>query len=127
MRQFDDALEAFRRAVQVAEETDDVGVANAARSNMGNVYLDQGRDIDEVFDIYWDDVQACRESDPPKRYHEAITLGNIGGALGKAERYAEALPPLRDAMAIRRDLDDRPGIASTGKESRCSLSPPWAR
>ena len=115
MRQFDDALEAFRRAAQVAEEAGDDGVANAARSNMGNVYLDQGRDVDEVVEIYWEDVQACRESDPPNRRGEAIALGNIGGALGKAERYAEALPPLQDAIAISRDLDDKPGIASAGK------------
>ncbi len=122
MRQFDDALEAFQRAVQVAEEIDDVGVADAARSNIGNVYLDQGRHIDEVLDIYWEDVRACRESDPPQRYHEAITLVNIGGALAKAERYAEALSPLRDAMAISRDLDDRPGIASAAKNLGGALS-----
>jgi tetratricopeptide (TPR) repeat protein len=115
MRQFDDALEAFWRAAQVAEEAGHDGVANAARSNMGNVYLDQGRDVDEVVEIYWEDVQACRESDPPNRRGEAIALGNIGGALGKAERYAEALPPLQDAIAISRDLDDKPGIASAGK------------
>jgi ABC-type sugar transport system ATPase subunit len=78
-------------------------------------YLDQGRHIDEVLDIYWEDVRACRESDPPQRDHEAITLVNIGGALSTAERHAEALPPLRDAMAISRDLDDQPGIASAAK------------
>jgi tetratricopeptide (TPR) repeat protein len=122
MRQFDDALEAFQRAVQVAEEIDDVGVADAARSNMGNVYLDQGRHIDEVLDIYWKDVRACRESDPPHRHHEAIALVNIGGALAKAERFAEALSPLRDAIAISRDLDDQPGIASAAKNLSGALS-----
>jgi hypothetical protein len=47
---------------------------------------DQGRDVDEVVEIYWDDVRACRESDPPDRCGEAIALSNIGGALGRAER-----------------------------------------
>jgi tetratricopeptide (TPR) repeat protein len=122
MRQFGDALEAFQRAVQIAEEIDDFGVADAARSNIGNVYLDQGRHIDEVLDIYWEDVRACRESDPPQRHHEAITLVNIGGALAKAERFAEALPPLRDAVAISRDLDDQPGIASAAKNLGAVLS-----
>jgi tetratricopeptide (TPR) repeat protein len=42
-------------------------------------------------------------------------LANIGAALAKAQRYAEALSPIRDAMKIRRDLDDLPGIASTAK------------
>lgn len=115
MGQFDDALEAFRQAAKVAEDAGVDRVAIAARTNMGNVYLDQGRDVDEVVDIYWDDVRACRESDPPDRRGEAIALSNIGGALGKAERYAGALPPLRGAAAICRDLDDKPGIASAGK------------
>jgi tetratricopeptide (TPR) repeat protein len=115
MRQFDDALDAFRRAAEVAEEAGFDGVAIAARTNMGNVYLDQGRDVDEVVVIYWEDVRACRESDPPDRRGEAIALSNIGGALGKAERYTEALSPLRDAIAICRDLDDKPGIGSAGK------------
>lgn len=115
MRQFDDALEAFRRAAEVAEDAGVDGVAIAARTNMGNVYLDQGRDVDEVVEIYWDDVRACRESDPPDRRGEAVALSNIGGALGIAERYTEALPPLREAVAICRDLNDKPGIASAGK------------
>lgn len=115
MRQFDDALEAFRRAADVAEEAGLDGVANAARTNMGNVYLDQGRDVDEVIEIYWDDVRVCRESEPPDRLGEAIALSNIGGALGKAERYADALSPLREAIALSRDLDYKPGIASASK------------
>ncbi len=116
-----DALEAFQRAVQVSEEIDDVGVADAARSNMANVYLDQGRRIDEVLGIYWEDVRACRESDP-QRCHEAIALVNIGGALAKAERFAEALSPLRDAMAISRGLNARLGIASAAKNLGAALA-----
>ena len=115
MRRFDDALDAFRRAAEVAQEAGFDGVAIAARTNMGNVYLDQGRDVDEVIDIYWDDIRACRVSDPPDRSGEAIALSNIGGALAKAERYAEAVAPLREAVAICRDLEDKPGIASAGK------------
>lgn len=121
MRQFDDALEAFRRAAEAAEEAGADGVGVAARTNMGNVYLDQGRDVDEVIEIYSDDVRACRESDPPDRRGEAIALSNIGGALAKAERYTEALPPLREAVALCRDLDDKPGIASASKNLGAAL------
>jgi tetratricopeptide (TPR) repeat protein len=92
MSQFDDALGAYQLAIQISEEIDDAGVASAARSNMANVYNEQGR-IDEALPLYWDDVRACRESDPPQPYHEAITLANIGAALAKAERYTEALSP----------------------------------
>lgn len=115
MRQFGDALEAFQRAAQVAGEINDVGVAAAARSNMGNVYLDQGRPVDEVLAIYWEDVRASRESDPPHRHSEAAALTNIGGALAKDGRFAEAIESLRVALAISRELEDKPGIASAEK------------
>jgi tetratricopeptide (TPR) repeat protein len=114
MRQFDDAIAAYQLAIQISDDSDGAGVASAARSNMANVYNEQGR-IDEALPLYWEDVRVCRESDPPQPYHQAITLANIGAALAKAERYAGALSPLRDAMNIRRDLDDQPGIASTAE------------
>lgn len=112
--QYDDALEAYRKAIQISEEIPDIGVASAARSNMANVYNEQGR-IDEALPIYWEDVRVCRESDPPHPYHEAITLSNIGAALARAERYKEAVSPLREAIKIRRALKDLPGIASSAK------------
>ncbi|MBY0287497.1 MAG: tetratricopeptide repeat protein [Mycobacteriaceae bacterium] len=112
--QFDDAIKAYERAIQISEEIGDIGVASAARSNIANVYNEQGR-FEEALPIYWEDVRVCRESDPPHRYHEAVTLTNIGAALARAERYHEALPPLRDAIKIRRELKDLPGIASSAK------------
>jgi tetratricopeptide (TPR) repeat protein len=119
---FDGALEAYRRAIEVADEIDDAGVADAARSNMGNVYLEQGRDIDEVLEVYWADVRACRESEPPDRRGEAITLVNIGAALSMAERHAKAIPPLRQAISINREIGHEPGIASAAKNLGASLS-----
>jgi tetratricopeptide (TPR) repeat protein len=89
-----------------------VNAASSSRCNIANVRLDQGR-VDDALGVYWQDVRFCRESDPPHPYNEAGTLNNIGGALLKAERFEEAVPPLRQALAIRRDLDDQPGIASS--------------
>lgn len=109
MRQFDDALEAFRRVVQVAAKAGDDGVANAAPNQHGERLIRSGRNVDAVVEIYWKDVEASRESNPRDRRGEATTLGNIGGVLAIAERYAEALSPLRDAIAICCDLDDKPG------------------
>jgi hypothetical protein len=83
-------------------------VAIAARTNMGNVHLDQSWDVDEVVEIYWEDARARRKSDPPDRRGDAIALSNTGGALGKAE----AVSPLREAVALGRDLNDEPGMAS---------------
>jgi tetratricopeptide (TPR) repeat protein len=122
MGQFNDALKAYQRAVEVAEDAADFGVADAARSNMGNVYLEQGRDIDEVLEIYWADVRTCRESEPPDRPGEAIALANIGAALSMAERFTDAVPPLRDAIAINRELGHKPGIASAAKNLGGTLS-----
>jgi tetratricopeptide (TPR) repeat protein len=109
---FDGALRLFQRAVQLNEERGDVNAASSSRCNIANVRLDQGR-VDDALGVYWQDVRICRESDPPHPYNEAGTLNNIGGALLKAERFEEAVPPLRQALAIRRDLDDQPGIASS--------------
>ncbi len=120
--QFDGAMEAYRRAVEVADEIDDTGVADAARGNMANVYLAQGRDLEEVLEIYWADVHACRRSEPPNRPGEAGALSNIGAALSMAERYSQAIPPLRQAISINRDMGDEPGIAGAAKNLGASLS-----
>lgn len=82
---------------------------------MGHVYLDEGRDVAEVVEIYWRDVRACRESDPPDRRGEVVALGNMGGTLRKAERYTEALSPLRESIALCRKPGDKTGIDSAGE------------
>lgn len=122
MGHFNEALAAYQRAVEVAEDADDFTVADAARSNMGNVYFAQGRSVDEVLDIYWADVKACRESEPPNRRGEAIALANIGAALSLAERHVDAEEPLRKAIAIDRELGHEPGIASAAKNLGGTLS-----
>lgn len=122
MGHFDAALEAYQRAIEVAEEAGDFAVADAARSNMGNVYLEQGHDIDDVLEVYWADVRACRESDPPNRLSEAFALANIGAALAMKGRYADAAQPLRDAIAIQRELEHEPAIASAAKNLGATLS-----
>ena len=109
---FDGALRVLQRAVELNEGRGDVNAASLSRCNIANVRLDQGR-VDDALDVYWQDVRICRQSDPPHPYNEAGTLNNIGGALLKAERFEEAVPPLRQALAIRRELDDQPGIASS--------------
>jgi tetratricopeptide (TPR) repeat protein len=108
---FDGAVRAFEQAVAINEERGDVNGASLSRCNIANVLVDEGR-IDDALEIYWQDVTISRESEPPHPYNEASTLINIGAALAKAERYEEAVPPLREGLAIRRRLDDQPGIAS---------------
>jgi tetratricopeptide (TPR) repeat protein len=116
MGRFDDALDVLQRSLNLAEENDDVSAAGAANSNMANVFFDQGR-IDEALEVYWEDVRKCREADPPHRYNEAGTLSNIGAALAMNDRFVEAIEPLREAMEIRRQLEDPPGIASLQRTS----------
>jgi tetratricopeptide (TPR) repeat protein len=109
---FDGAVRAFEQAVEINEERGDVNAVSLSRCNIANVHLEQGR-IDDALDVYWQDVQISRESEPPHPYNEASSLTNIGGALAKAERFEEAVLPLRQGLAIRRELDDQPGIASS--------------
>jgi tetratricopeptide (TPR) repeat protein len=110
----DEAADVLERARSLGEESGDVNAGTAALSNLGNVLFNQGR-IDEALAVYWEDVRASRESDPPHRFNEAIALSNIGAALGNSGRYAEAIAPLEESLTIRRDLDDVPGIASAAK------------
>lgn len=49
-------------------------------------------------------------------------LSNIGAALAKAERFEEAVPPLRQGLAIQRELNDQPGIASPSLNLGAALS-----
>jgi tetratricopeptide (TPR) repeat protein len=112
LRDFDGALRVFRQAVELNEQRGDVNAASLSRCNIANVRLDQGR-IGDALDAYWQDVRICRQSDPPHPYNEASTLSTIGAALSKAERFEEAIPPLRTALTLQRQLDDQPGIADT--------------
>ena len=89
---FDGALRVLQRAVELNEGRGDVNGASLSRCNIANVRLDQGR-VDDALDVYWQDVRIRRQSDPPHPYNEAGTLNNIGGALLKAERFEEAVPP----------------------------------
>lgn len=114
MGRLDEAADVLERARLLGEESDNTSAGSASLTNMGNVLLDQGR-FDEALTAYWEDVRISRESDPPHRFNEAIALSNIGAALGKAGRYAEAIPHLRQSLSIRRDISDAPGIASASK------------
>jgi tetratricopeptide (TPR) repeat protein len=107
---YDEALEVLDRAVRVNQDAGDVSGASTSKSNIANVLADQ-RKVDEAVAIYLEDIEVCRTSDPPHRAHEAKSLNNLGAILAKAERFEDALGPLRQATEIRRRLGDLPGIA----------------
>ena len=109
--ELDRALEVFKQADQIEEEDPDAGPAGTRRNNVATVLVDQGR-IEEAIEMYRQDIRICRESVPPERFQEARTLANIGAALATAERFDEAVDPLREAIAIMRTLQDLPGVAS---------------
>lgn len=110
----DEALQVLNQALRINEELGEFESASTTRSNIANVLVAMGQ-FAAAIDLYWEDIRVCRGSDPPHPYHEAITLTNLGAAFAEAQRFAQALPPLREAMKIRRKLGDRPGIAHSAQ------------
>jgi tetratricopeptide (TPR) repeat protein len=109
---FDGAIRVYEQAIEINEARGDVIAVSLSRCNIANVHIDQGR-VDDALEVYWQDVRISRGSEPPHPSNEAGTLNNIGAALAKVERFEEAVTPLRQGLAIRRRLDDQPGIANT--------------
>jgi tetratricopeptide (TPR) repeat protein len=107
----DEALEVFKQADKIYDESPDSGPAGALRTNVATMFVHQGR-IDEAIELYRQDIKVCRELAPPDRFNEARILVNIGAALNAAKRFGEAVEPLRQAIAIMRALHDLPGVAT---------------
>lgn len=109
-RRYDESLDAFKEAVAIYEALGDADRASGARSNIGNLLQEQDR-LNDAIAIYRRDLKQC----PPKThpYSAAGTLTNLGAVLVKAGRPGEGVTQLLAAVALRRKLDDRSGLAST--------------
>lgn len=114
------ALELFAEADEIEQEMGDEESLRASRSNVATTLVHQGR-VDEAIELYRADISSCREAIPPNRFREARALNNLGTALLAAERYTEAVEPLRQAIAIMRLLHDLPGVAVTSSNLGIAL------
>jgi tetratricopeptide (TPR) repeat protein len=81
-----------------------------ALTNLGNVYLQQGR---------WDDAIACYEDSLKvfralgDRHGEGQTLMGLGNVYGQQGRWADAIACYEDSLKIKRALGDRHGEGQT--------------
>jgi tetratricopeptide (TPR) repeat protein len=106
---YQEAQEAFERAVSMYEAIGDPDRASGARGNIGNLLQAQGR-YDEAIAIYRQDLKQCPPSTHP--HPASNTLSNLGGVLAKAGRASEAVTQLLEAVVLCRKLDDRSGSAT---------------
>ena len=109
-RRYDESLRAFEDAVAMYEALGDADRASGARSNIGNLFQEQGR-LNDAIAIYRSDLKQCPPTTHP--YPAAGTLTNLGAVLVKADRPGEGVTQLMKAVALGRKLDSRSGLASS--------------
>ena len=84
---WDDALDVYRRAEEMARRAGNVVHQGIIESNMAEIALDQGR-VDEAERLFASVVRVCRAAG--HRSGEAYVKGNMARAAAKAGRYDEA-------------------------------------
>ncbi|KMO81975.1 tetratricopeptide repeat protein [Mycolicibacterium obuense] len=109
-RRYAEAQELFEQAVAMYEHLGDLDRASGARSNIGNLFQQQGR-LDDAIAIYRKDLRQCPPETHP--YPAAGTLSNLGGVLVKARRPGEGVTQLLHALRLQRTLGGLPGLALT--------------
>jgi tetratricopeptide (TPR) repeat protein len=108
-RKYQQSQDALEQAIAVYEEIGDLDRASGARSNIGNLFQEQGR-LEDAIAIYRQDLEQCPPSIHP--HAAANTLTNLGAALSRADRPSEAVTELSKAVSLCRSLDDRSGLAT---------------
>ncbi len=84
---WDDALDVYRRAVEMARRAGNVVHQGIIENNMAEIALDQGR-VEEAERLFESVVRVCRAAG--HRSGEAYVKGNMARAAAKAGRYDEA-------------------------------------
>lgn len=96
-----DAEEAFRRSIEIAEKADRKDALANAMSNLGDLYSDLDR-LDEALTLF-EQVLAYDES-VNDQWGIGFQMSNIGYIYVKKENYQTALSYLLKGLAIRRQL-----------------------
>ncbi|MFF0414667.1 tetratricopeptide repeat protein [Kitasatospora sp. NPDC004745] len=108
VRRFTDAVEAFRKAGELARDLGDRGGEGSAHDNLGNA-LHQLRRFDEAIGAHERALAIFRELGDRRR--EAGSLNNLASTLQDVRRFAEVIELLERARDGYQDLDDRDGEA----------------
>jgi class 3 adenylate cyclase/tetratricopeptide (TPR) repeat protein len=85
---WDDALDIYRRAEEMARRAGNVVHQGIIENNMAEIALDQGR-VDEADQLFESVARVCRAAG--HRSGEAYVKGNMARAAAKSGRYEEAV------------------------------------
>ncbi|MGI0492307.1 CHAT domain-containing protein [Alkalinema pantanalense CENA528] len=106
--QFDRAINAYKRSLQIAKEIGDHELEGLALGGMGLLRAQQGfYDVDTI-DYLTDYWRWTREQQNPKA--EAIALSNLGNAYFASDLYLKAIEFHQKRLALARKLGDRNGV-----------------
>ena len=109
VRRFEDAITACQAAVAIFRETTDPYSEGIALGRLG-LALQGVQRFEKAADAHQRNLEICADDD----WHgQAEVLNNLGMALQRSGRFEEAAKAHRDAAAIFRKHDDRPGLALT--------------
>lgn len=99
----DDAREVFERAIQLAEEANDLRVSQRAYGGLGVTLSAMNHPVDALNNLM-QALEIARESDDIA--HEAQWLGSIGEALWKYDQRDDAVRSINQAIEAARKVDD---------------------
>ena len=116
---WDDALDVYRRAEEMARRAGNVVHQGIIENNMAEIALDQGR-VDEAERLFESVVRVCRAAG--HRSGEAYVKGNMARAAAKAGRYDEAARLFAESCAEAEELGSRAESLEAGARwAECEL------
>ena len=107
---YSDAIDRFKKALELQQETGDlVGIANTL-NNIGLVYKNMGN-YDKAIEYYEQTIKIDEELG--KGNDIAITLNNIGMVYRSWGKYDKAIENIEKSLRLRQNLNDQKGIAKS--------------
>jgi len=106
LRQFDEAVDRHRQALDLFRRLGDRRGEGVSLSNIGDAYLGMGR-YHEALEHSRSALAIIRGTGSP--YLEGIALGNMGEACLGLHRYEEALGHFTRVLGLCREIDHRHG------------------
>ena len=116
---WDDALDVYRRAEEMARRAGNVVHQGIIENNMAEIALDQGR-VDEADRLFASVVRVCRAAG--HRSGEAYVKGNMARAAAKAGRYDDAARLFAESCEEAEGLGSRAESLEAGARwAECEL------
>ena len=100
---YDEAIESFKRAIELYSKTDERTKCAVACYNLGCAYVEQ-EDYDEAIKSYKRAIELCSKTD--ERDKRAFACHNLGIAYAKLGKYDPAIAHFRKAIKLNGNCAD---------------------